>query len=168
MPENVFTRFPGKVESCLPHVDVCDKRHETDGERQQPALWMRSETGQQHVCHQAPALNLPQLTNKITVCLCWRRHARRKAQTAIASLKPAGDKRSPVHLLYGWMCIDKDTGCQDSPRKHKARLLLCWAPIKAAVNLHWCLLLHSRVMADIDDWLDSHHVQGLPASLKCV
>lgn len=97
--------------------DVWDRRHQTDRGHQQPAVGMRSETDQQHVCHQAsvgrfgvtstqPAAAREQ-DNSMSV-LKEARHTnqareegKQRSQAPITSMDPAGDEHSCVCLVYG-------------------------------------------------------------------
>lgn len=155
----LYEVFPGKLESCLPYVDICDRRHETDGWCQQPVLWMRSETGQQHVYHQAPALNLPQLVLKDSP----KEEGATVDGDRLTQTSGRWTLKCPIAL---WLNVHQEghhRGRQGWPHGLKKQLRL--TPINAAINCRWCLLLCSRVMSDIGDWPDFCHVQGtLPPS----
>lgn len=141
--------------------DVWDRRHQTDRGHQQPAVGMRSETDQQHVCHQAsvgrfgsPALNLLQHENKITACLSWRRpdtptrHARKESSVCKRPSPQWTQREMSTHmcLLSVWLSVRQqghDRGCRDwtlRPRR--------------AVNRPRCLPLSSGLMSSIGDWPD--------------
>lgn len=124
-----FCFFSEHVKWSLLYLKFWDRRHQTYGGSQQPAVGMRSETSQQHVCHQASAGRFGVTSTRpaavqeqnYSVCLLREaRDARRKAAPWHPSPHWNQWRISPHASAY---CIAECTStrtqrrCQDSPRR---------------------------------------------------